>query len=71
MEDQARQGKKLSGDYSDLKLIKLRNPWGQGEWNGRWADKDPQWTGELVLLTGKQDKDDGIFFMPFEEFTKY
>lgn len=25
-------------------LVKLRNPWGQGEWNGDWSDKSDKWT---------------------------
>lgn len=24
-------------------LIKLRNPWGHGEWQGDWSDKSPLW----------------------------
>ena len=29
------------------RLVKLRNPWGTGEWNGRWSDKWALWTNEL------------------------
>jgi hypothetical protein len=25
------------------RLVQLRNPWGKGENNGRWADIDPNW----------------------------
>lgn len=25
------------------KLIKLRNPWGKGEWKGKWSDHDKNW----------------------------
>jgi hypothetical protein len=30
------------------KLIKLRNPWGKGEWKKEWQDNFEQWTPELM-----------------------
>ena len=30
-----------------VKLVKLRNPWGHGEWKGDWSDCSPLWTPEL------------------------
>lgn len=64
--------RKGQGEEFTDQLVKLRNPWGQGEWHGKWSDDDPDWTPELkqiVGFTGK--KEDGIFFMPWEEFIKY
>jgi len=29
------------------KLLRIRNPWGFGEWQGDWSDKSPLWTPEL------------------------
>lgn len=26
------------------KLVKLRNPWGKGEWKGDWSDESYKWT---------------------------
>ena len=31
----------------DVRLLKLRNPWGSGEWQGDWSDKSPLWTPAL------------------------
>ena len=53
------------------KLVKLRNPWGSGEWQGRWSDKSDLWTDDLRQLVGHDgDKDDGIFWMAFEDFSR-
>jgi hypothetical protein len=30
-----------------VRLMKMRNPWGQGEWNGDWSDNSNLWTPEL------------------------
>ena len=30
-----------------LRLVKVQNPWGQKEWNGKYSDKWPGWTEEL------------------------
>lgn len=58
-------------DFTD-RLVKLRNPWGQGEWKGEWSDTDRRWTPSLkqaLGFTGK--KEDGIFYMSWEEFQNY
>lgn len=49
-------------------LVKLRNPWGRGEWTGDYGDKSPKWTPELKKQLGWTDKDDGTFFMPMQNF---
>ena len=54
-----------------VKLIKLRNPWGKGEWKGDWSDSSHLWTPELRHQLGLVDEDDGIFFMSYEDFQKY
>lgn len=52
------------------RLVKLRNPWGKGEWKGDWSDKDSRWTHSLLKELNYETGDNGIFYMPFEEFDK-
>ena len=63
----------LMGCYEILKekLVKLRNPWGCGEWQGPWGDSDPIWNAlseEEKDEVGYVNKDDGSFFMSLEMF---
>ena len=54
------------------KLIHLRNPWGNGEWSGAWSDGSKKWTEDLKkLCKNYENKDDGSFWMSFEDFFKY
>ncbi|XP_051833116.1 calpain-3 isoform X4 [Antechinus flavipes] len=54
-----------------VKLVRLRNPWGQVEWNGSWSDGWKDW-----VLIEKEEKsrlqhqvtEDGEFWMSYEDF---
>ncbi|KAM4043637.1 calpain-8-like [Anomaloglossus baeobatrachus] len=64
----------LSVTYGENKehLIRLRNPWGHGEWTGAWNDKSEDWN-KLDPDRRKElnpERDDGEFWMPFSEFVK-
>ncbi|KAJ1103966.1 hypothetical protein NDU88_001382 [Pleurodeles waltl] len=56
-----------------VKLVRLRNPWGQIEWNGAWSDQAKEWS-----LIDKAEKtrlqhqviEDGEFWMSFDDFLK-
>ncbi|XP_031685241.1 calpain-3-like isoform X2 [Oncorhynchus kisutch] len=56
-----------------VRLVRLRNPWGQVEWNGPWSDNSKEW---VSLSKGEKDKlqhqsaEDGEFWMAFEDFKK-
>jgi len=40
-------GEDKKSAYILHKLVKLRNPWGGGEWKGDWSDESYLWTKEL------------------------
>jgi len=61
----------LTKNGQPLKLVELRNPWGKGEWKGAYSDESPEWTPELKQKLAVHDDDDGIFYMPYNEFLKY
>ncbi|KAG9350232.1 hypothetical protein JZ751_026586 [Albula glossodonta] len=56
-----------------VKLIRVRNPWGQVEWNGPWSDGSREWNmidkAEKSRIMQKS-LDDGEFWMEFEDFKK-
>ena len=54
----------------NLRLVKLRNPWGKSEWKGEYSDDSNLWTQELKDFFGYESVigDNGVFFMPFENF---
>ncbi|XP_016129888.1 calpain-3 [Sinocyclocheilus grahami] len=58
---------------SKVHLVRLRNPWGQVEWNGPWSDNSKEW--ETISKAEKeklqqQNAEDGEFWMSFEDFKK-
>ena len=53
------------------RIVKLRNPWGKGEWKGSWSDTDSRWTSQLRSELEMSKKEDGIFFMEYKDFSKY
>ncbi|NP_001080808.1 calpain 5 L homeolog [Xenopus laevis] len=57
-----------------LDMIRMRNPWGEREWNGPWSDSSEEWQkvskSEREKL-GVTVQDDGEFWMTFEDFCKY
>ena len=56
-------------EVDKLKLICLRNPWGQGEWKGDWSDSSELWNPRMKNLCGFSDLvEDGIFWMDFNDF---
>ncbi len=57
----------------DLKMVLLRNPWGNKEWQGDYSDDSLLWNDELKKFFNYHlvTTDNGIFWMKFEDFSKY
>ena len=53
------------------KVVRLRNPWGNGEYSGDWSDSSKKWTAELKKKYGLINKDDGDFYMSYDDFLKF
>ena len=53
------------------KVVRLRNPYGNGEFNGDWSDYSKKWTPELTKQYKLVIKDDGDFYMSFDDFLNY
>lgn len=53
---------------NEVRLIKLRNPFGNYEWEGDWGDESKCWTEEAKKICDLQVADDGIFWMCLEDF---
>lgn len=54
-----------------VELVQLRNPWGNFEWTGRWGDKSDCWTKKLKKELNYEFKDDGLFWMEFQDMKKF
>ena len=57
-------------DGKPHKLVQVRNPWGQGEWQGLWNDNCKMWTPEARARLGHVKADDGLFWIEFSDFCK-
>lgn len=52
-------------------LLRVRNPWGQGEWTGKWSDGSADWTPDIQKQLGNYKfEDDGTFWIALEDFVK-
>ncbi|EIN09345.1 cysteine proteinase [Punctularia strigosozonata HHB-11173 SS5] len=61
----------VKGIRTSKRFVKVRNPWGEREWSGKWSDGSKEWTKEwLMALDDLNHKfgDDGEFLMEYPEF---
>ncbi|XP_021168830.1 calpain-1 catalytic subunit isoform X1 [Fundulus heteroclitus] len=65
--------KELMSQGKAVRLVRLWNPWGYGEWTGDWSDLSPLWQ---TVSTHDREKclsveNDGEFWMNIEDCCKY
>lgn len=53
-------------DGNTIRLVLLRNPWGDFEWNGDWSDNSKLWTNEIKRQVGYDDSE-GLFWMAYTD----
>ena len=51
-----------------IKLVQIRNIWGFKEWNGDWSDGSPLWGEEEKKQVNFCKKNNGLFYMSFEDY---
>ncbi|CAG9310137.1 unnamed protein product [Blepharisma stoltei] len=51
------------------RLLNIRNPWGNFEWDGDWSDRSTLWTDEMKeAIRPILDDNDGTFWMSYNDF---
>ncbi|XP_059098074.1 calpain-9-like [Tigriopus californicus] len=62
---------RVRGHLGDTHLVRLRNPWGKGEWNGPWSERSWEWDSlsdrDKELLSARV-RNEGEFWMAFDDF---
>uniref|UniRef100_S4RFJ9 Uncharacterized protein n=1 Tax=Petromyzon marinus TaxID=7757 RepID=S4RFJ9_PETMA len=57
----------------DVRLVRIRNPWGEVEWNGAWSDNSWEWRVVDVSERRRLEQvraEDGEFWMSFSDFKR-
>lgn len=52
------------------RLVRLKNPWGKGEWKGAWSDGSKEWTPEWLQKLGHRFGDDGDFWIEYRDLLR-
>ena len=55
---------------SELRLIRIRNPWGKQEWSGEMSKSSDLWTTKLSTSIDTGIKNDGTFWMFYHDFLR-
>jgi len=54
-----------------LRMVKIRNPWGNKEWRGEFGSKCEKWTSKLSQILGKNEIGKGVFWMSWSDVMMY
>ena len=62
--------KEYNAEGEKLRLLQIRNPWGNGEWKGPYCDGDSRWTPQTKEFFKYQEscEEEGRFWMPLEDY---
>ncbi|KAK3314617.1 hypothetical protein B0H66DRAFT_481253 [Apodospora peruviana] len=68
-----RATEEVDEDGNNVRLVLIRNPWGErsgsgiGEWNGPWSDGSKEWTPYWLKKLNHTFGNDGVFWMSFAD----
>lgn len=59
-------------EYNEVKLLKLRNPWGDKRWKGKYGDiESKEWTSDMRIAANANDLQSGSFYIEISDYVKY
>ncbi|XP_041366750.1 calpain-1 catalytic subunit-like [Gigantopelta aegis] len=58
-------------DGREIRLMRVRNPWGRHEWTGPWSDGSREWDSVVRKTVENPNKDDGEFWISLDDFMTY
>ncbi|CAI2386825.1 unnamed protein product [Moneuplotes crassus] len=59
---------KVNTSNGNVKLIKIRNPWKNFDWEGDWASNSDLWTEHIKEEVEYESSENGIIFMSLEDY---
>ena len=69
-EEQKRLLNDLLTDSGTLRVLRIRNPWGKTEFTGHFGANSELWTGKLMKILDKGQRNDGTFWITYHDFLR-